>query len=73
MQLLQPKCAAQGRELNLLPTPPSLEVIRLTFPSPLPADIWLLTAESEAAVSAENTLLCESCTVSTGKLFKGHG
>lgn len=30
-------------------------------------------ADSEAAVSAENALLCESCTVSTGKLLKGHG
>lgn len=58
---------------SVLPAPPSLEVIRLTFSSPLLADIWLLAAESEAAVSAESTLLCESCTVSTGKLFKGHG
>lgn len=45
----------------------------LTFLSPLPADTWLLAADSEAAVSAENTLLCESCTVSTGKWLKGHG
>lgn len=70
---LHPKCAAQGSELNLLPARPSLEVISLTFVSPLLADIWLLAADSEAAVSAENTLLCESYTVSTGKLLKGHG
>lgn len=55
------------------PGPPSLKLSSLTFLSPLLADIWLLAADSEAAVSAESTLLYESCTVSTGKPLKGHG
>lgn len=72
MEHLHPKYAVQSSELNLLPAPPSTEAINLTFLSPLLADTWLLAADSEAAVSAENTLLSESSTVSTGKLLKGH-